>query len=411
MSEHHDIAPVRQAVFLVGGKGTRLGGLTAKTPKPLLEVAPGLRFLDVLIEGAARQGFDDIVLLAGHLGEQVEELYDGRTLRGARISVIREPEPAGTGGAIRFAADRLAPFFMLANGDSLFDINWRALAAEPDPAMIGRLALRHVPDTSRYGAVELEGRRITRFVEKTANAGPGLINGGIYLLNRRILDWISGPCSIESDVFPDLVAKGLLQGHRYDGYFLDIGLPDTFAQARLDIPALRHRPAAFLDRDGVLNVDHGYTHRPEDLVWTDDAPAAIKRLNDAGYFVIVVTNQAGVARGYYEERHVRAFHDHMQAELACYGAHIDAFYYCPYHDEADVSAYRVQSHPDRKPNPGMILKAFADWPIKRDASFLVGDRPMDMEAAARANLPGYLFEGGSLLALIDRALSGNDRAT
>jgi hypothetical protein len=117
MSPSHDIAPVRQAVFLVGGKGTRLGGLTANTPKPLLELAPGLRFLDVLIEGAARQGFNDIILLAGHLGEQVVELYDGRTFRGARISVIREPEPAGTGGALRFAADRLAPFFMLANGD------------------------------------------------------------------------------------------------------------------------------------------------------------------------------------------------------------------------------------------------------------------------------------------------------
>ena len=407
MSPSHDIAPVRQAVFLVGGKGTRLGGLTANTPKPLLELAPGLRFLDVLIEGAARQGFNDIILLAGHLGEQVVELYDGRTFRGARISVIREPEPAGTGGALRFAADRLAPFFMLANGDSFFDINWRALAAAPDPAVIGQLALRHVPDTSRYGAVELDGQRINQFVEKKANAGAGLISGGIYLLNRQILDLISGPCSIESEIFPALVTRGALQGSRYDGYFLDIGLPDTFAQARLEIPALRRRPAAFLDRDGVINVDRGYTHRAEDLEWIHEAPVAIRRLNDAGYLVIVVTNQAGVARGYYQEEDVRAFHEHMQDELARHGAHVDAFYYCPYHDEAEIPAYRVQSHPDRKPNPGMIVRAFEDWPIKREASFLIGDKPLDMEAAARGDLPAYLFEGGSLLTLIDRVLLQN----
>ncbi len=244
MSEDQSVAPVRQAVFLVGGKGTRLGGLTANTPKPLLTLAPGLRFLDVLIDRAARHGFDDIILLAGHLGDQVEELYGNRILAGAHISVMREPEPAGTGGAIRFAADRLAPFFLLANGDSLFDIDLRALAASPEPSIIGRLALRHVPDTSRYGAVEVDDRQITRFVEKKADNGSGWISGGIYLLNRQILDWIAGPCSIESDVFPALVAKRLLQGYRYDDYFIDIGLPETFAQACREIPALLHKPIA-----------------------------------------------------------------------------------------------------------------------------------------------------------------------
>jgi D-glycero-D-manno-heptose 1,7-bisphosphate phosphatase len=255
--------------------------------------------------------------------------------------------------------------------------------------------------------VELSGERVRRFVEKSANSGPGLVNAGIYLLSRGILDWIPGVCSIESDVFPLLGPKGLLEGRQYDGYFLDIGLPDTFARACAEIPVRRRRPAAFLDRDGVLNIDRGYTHRPEDLVWIDGATATIKRLNDAGYFVIVVTNQAGVARGFYEDRDVAEFHAHMQADLAAQGAHVDAYYHCPFHHDATIAAYRVASHPDRKPNPGMILRALADWPIERDGSFLVGDKLMDMEAAARAGIPGFLFEGGDLLPFVTRVLEGN----
>ncbi|BCP53392.1 D,D-heptose 1,7-bisphosphate phosphatase [Kaistia sp. 32K] len=155
------------------------------------------------------------------------------------------------------------------------------------------------------------------------------------------------------------------------------------------------RPAAFLDRDGVINVDHGYTYRPEDLTFVDGAPAAIRRLNEAGYLVVVVTNQSGVARGYYGEADVARFHAHMQRELAKVGARIDAFYACPYHAEGTVAAYRVD-HPDRKPKPGMILRALHQLPIDRERSFLIGDQPSDMAAAASADIAGYPFSGGDL---------------
>lgn len=155
------------------------------------------------------------------------------------------------------------------------------------------------------------------------------------------------------------------------------------------------RPAAFLDRDGVINVDHGYTYRPEDLVFVEGAPAAIRRLNEAGYLVVVVTNQSGVARGYYGEDDVARFHAHMQRELAKSGARIDAFYACPYHAEGSVAAYRVD-HPDRKPKPGMILRALRQLPIDPARSFLIGDLPSDMAAAAGAGVAGHRFHGGDL---------------
>jgi D-glycero-D-manno-heptose 1,7-bisphosphate phosphatase len=165
------------------------------------------------------------------------------------------------------------------------------------------------------------------------------------------------------------------------------------------------RPAAFLDRDGVLNVDFGYTHRPQDLAWILGAREAILRLNEAGYYVFVVTNQAGVAHGLYGEAQVTAFHDHMQVELSQIGARVDAFYYCPFHENAVVDAYRVADHPDRKPNPGMLLRAMREWPIDSSRSFLIGDQESDIEAARRAGLPGFLYAGGDLRRSIDAALA------
>lgn len=396
---------VTQALFLVGGRGTRLGALSANTPKPMQEIAPGLRFLDLLLDHAARHGFTDIILLAGHLGDQVETAYHGKRIREATIRVVREPTPQGTGGALKLVAEHLAPAFVLSNGDSFFDINLRALTAKPLGESLGRIALRHVPDAGRYGSVQLNGEQIAAFLEKDpSRTGPGLINGGVYLLNREIVQRTAAPSSLEVDVFPGLAAENRLQGMEFGGYFLDIGLPETLALAKSETAGLLVRPAVVFDRDGVLNEDKGYTHRTDDLVWQPTAREAVRLLNDRGYYVFVATNQAGVARGLYDEVAIATFHAHMQAQLAEVGAHIDAFYHCPFHPEGSVAQYRVADHPDRKPNPGMILRALAEWPVDKKHSFLIGDRESDIEAAQRAGLRGHLYEGGKLLDLVSRLI-------
>ena len=163
------------------------------------------------------------------------------------------------------------------------------------------------------------------------------------------------------------------------------------------------RPALFLDRDGVLNVDHGYVHRWEDFDWIDGAREAVRRFNAAGWLVIVITNQSGIGRGYYTEDEMHALHRRMQAALAEAGAHIDAFYYCPQHPDAANAAYRHPDPPDRKPNPGMLLRALSEWPVDRDRSIMVGDKPADLEAALRAGVRGLLFEGGNLDQFLNEA--------
>lgn len=161
------------------------------------------------------------------------------------------------------------------------------------------------------------------------------------------------------------------------------------------------RPALFLDRDGVINVDHGYVHRWEDFQWIDGAKEAIGAFNRAGWLVIVVTNQSGIGRGYYAEADMHALHARMVEDLAASGGRIDAIYFAPQHPEAPLETYRHPDPPDRKPNPGMLLKAFAEHPVDRERSIMVGDKPADLEAAMRAGVRGMLFAGGNLAEFLE----------
>jgi D,D-heptose 1,7-bisphosphate phosphatase len=389
--------PIRQAVILVGGKGTRLGDLTHDLPKPLMDI-DGRPFLDYLLEMVARHGYSDIILLAGHLGGVIKQMYQGRRIRNAMVRVFCEETPLGTAGALVSARHALDDDFLMMNGDALFDVNLRALEVSArGSGMPATIALKSVDDVSRYGSVEERGGRVVSFAEKNSDRrGPGKINGGIYVLKREIAFSIEQlPCSMETDVFSRLVETGKIYGWNSEGYFIDIGVPEALERGRQELPLLRRRPAAFLDRDGVINFDKGYTFRPEDLQFLPGAADAIRHLNDAGYLVIVVTNQAGVARGYYTLDDAHRFNTEIQRRMAAEGAHIDQFYVAPYHPEGVVTEYAID-HADRKPNPGMLIRGFMEWPIEMDRSFLIGDKQSDVEAASRAGIPGYLFLSGSL---------------
>ena len=231
------MAPAKQAVVLVGGRGTRLGPLTKAKPKPMLDVA-GRPFLEYQLEFLRQSGIEEIVFCAGYLPESLQAHFGKGDHRGLRIRFCIEEQPAGTGGAVKLAVAHLEELFYVLNGDTIFeaDLARLGLALQAAREATAAVALREVDDASRFGRVRLEGGFVTDFAEKSA-AGPGLINGGTYCLRREATNLLpEGTSSLESDLFPVLAQQRRLIGIPFTGYFLDIGLPETLARAQTELP-------------------------------------------------------------------------------------------------------------------------------------------------------------------------------
>ena len=347
---------IKQAIILAGGRGTRLGALCEHQPKPLMSVA-GIPFLQHIVENLRRFGITDIVISVGYLGDQIEEYFSSGKQFGVDIRYVIEQEPLGTGGALAFAKPKLDSHFFVVNGDTLFDINFHDLAlCHFNDHRLVSMALRRVEDSSRYGSIVLEDNTIVDFGEKQVGK-EGIINGGVYIISRDALDLLpSAPCSLEHDLFPKLAQSRQLGGVVYDGFFIDIGIPESLRTAQKAVPSWKSKPAVFFDRDGVINVDNGYVHTEEDFQWIPGSRDAVKWVNDLGYYVFIITNQAGIGRGYYSERQFHQFRDWLDSRFIESGAHIDATYYCPHHPSEAKGHYRKQCS-CRKPAAGMLLQA------------------------------------------------------
>lgn len=393
---------IEQAVILCGGIGSRLGDLTRSTPKPLLPVG-GEPFLFYLLRELQRHGFRRVLLLAGFEAAQLQNfIADCEKRLNLQIELSVEPVRAGTGGALWHARSLLDEAFILMNGDSWLDFNLLdlALAAESDLDAEVVMALRSAADAARYGVVDLQSSRVRSFDARPKDDGPALVNAGVYVVDRALVESLGSVCSLEQDVLPKLASAGRVGGRVYDGFFIDIGVPESLAAAQSSVPAHQRRPAVFLDRDGVLNEDLGHVGTIERFHWRPGVIQAVKRLNDSRHYVFVVTNQAGVARGYYTEADVQALHEHMMQELRRHGAHIDDIRYCPFHAEGTVAPY-ARASDWRKPAPGMIIDLLETWPVDASASVLIGDKPSDVDAAHAAGIAGVNIGALSLSDAID----------
>jgi NDP-sugar pyrophosphorylase family protein len=227
---------VRQAIILAGGLGTRLGDITKNTPKPMLLVN-GKPFLEYLILNLKYYGIYKIVLSTGYLAEKIFNHFGDGSSFGVEITYSEEENLLGTGGAVKLAEPLLDDKFLVLNGDSFFDINYQIISRllNTNDALVV-MSLRRVNDISRYGKVVLDGNKIKEFSEKNSKKIPGIVNGGVYAMNRNILNFIpEDKSSLEVDIFPKLVNSRMLVGYEFDGYFIDIGLPDDLNKAQYEL--------------------------------------------------------------------------------------------------------------------------------------------------------------------------------
>lgn len=389
---------VREALVLCGGLATRLGDVAADVPKCLQPVA-GRPFIDHVLWQLRRHGVRRVVLCTGRLHEAVAAHVSDGSAFGLEALYSREPEPLGTAGALALAAPLVQGDLAFAlNGDSLCDCNLTELSRQLRASASAEavLALSRVEDAGRYGSVALgEDSLVEAFVEKDRSAS-GLVNAGVYCLRA---DWLGSLAavhsSMEREVFPLLAEQGRLVGMPTDAPFVDIGTPESLAAAQPFVEGWRHKPCAFLDRDGVVNFDVGHLCDTAQFEFTPGMPDAIKLLNDIGWLVVVITNQAGIGRGKYTEAEFEAFTEWVDDRLAEGGAHVDAVYHCPHHPTAGVGEYRGACE-CRKPAPGMVLRAIAEWEPDVSRSFLLGDKESDVAAGEAAGVRSVLYTGGDL---------------
>ncbi len=374
-----------EAVILAGGFGTRLSHIVSDVPKPMAPVCnrPFLRFiLDDIIE----KGVTRIILAVGYKQDTISD-YFGISYRGVELIYSVEDTPLGTGGALKQALSLCDDknVFVL-NGDTFFDVNLSEMSKNKDKIAI---ATKRMYNFSRYGTVQISSNNIiNNFIEK-APTQAGLINGGVYYVPTNVLQHINEKTfSFESDYLEKTLEDEVLISFESEGYFIDIGVPEDYSAAQKSMQVfIKKHKIAFFDRDGTINVDTGYVHKKDEMFFIDGMPAFIKKWQDWDYKVVVVTNQAGIARGYYNERDMHALHSFMNEKLAEHNAHIDAFYFCPHHPDFTGDCHC------RKPNPGMIERALFEFDADPKECILFGDKEWDIEAGKKCGVTFSVLVG------------------
>jgi len=240
-----------QAVILAGGLGTRLGLLTRTIPKPMLNVG-GRPFVEYLVWNLCRRGIRKVLFSVGYLHGQFRDYFGDGERFGLHIEYVVEQKPAGTGGALKLGKEKLDPVFLVLNGDTLTDINYADLISVLlRTGSLASISLRKTSEkTIRYGTVTLDGERVTSFSEK-CDSGSVFLSSGVYAVRRDILDYVpAGNASLERDVFRVLAKQGLLSGKAFNGFFLDIGVPESLRSAQRDVPVWQQR----VERDSLTSV-------------------------------------------------------------------------------------------------------------------------------------------------------------
>lgn len=372
--------PYREAIVLAGGFGTRLAHVVPDVCKPMAPVA-GRPFLRFIMDQLAAAGFDRAVVADGYRREQIEDFF-GSAYRGMAVEYSPEDTPLFTGGAVKRALGRCqSDWVFVLNGDTWLDADFAAMeaaAADAPENVSAVIAVKRMRSFERYGTVDVDaGGALTAFHEKRP-CEEGLINAGVYLLRGDSLDDMPEKFSLESDYFERVVGDGALRAAECTGGFIDIGVPEDYELAQTMLaPLARQWKLAMFDRDGTINVDTGHLHEPEKLELIPSTVDIMRGYSDdPDYKVVVVTNQAGIAKGLYTEADMRRLHRYMEDELERLGVHVDAWYFCPHHPDFTGPCEC------RKPAPGMLLAAMRDFDANVDDCVMYGDMPSDELAAS-----------------------------
>ena len=389
-----------KVVIMAGGKGTRIAQVNATVPKPMIPIE-GKPILEYQIETLNKQGYTDIILIVGHMGNVIQKYFGDGSAFGVQISYIVEEQPLGTAGALYFLKDEIQNDFLLLNGDIIFDVDIQKFLEYHCNQRTAATILTH-PNSHPYDSgiiIADDKNRVTNWLHKEDERlwYKNRVNAGLHMFSPRIFESFheAKKCDLDRDVLKPLIKEGELSVYDSPEYIKDMGTPDRYYAVIEDIKSgkvsaknLKNKQKAiFLDRDGTINKYVGFLTDINEFELLDGVTEAIKMINESGYLAIVVTNQPVIARGEVSVEELQEIHNKMETLLGQAGAYIDDIFYCPHHPhkgyEGERPEYKIECE-CRKPKPGMLFAAAEKYNIDLSESWMIGDGENDIEAGKNA---------------------------
>ena len=375
---------ISQAVIFAGGLGERLKPFTETNPKPMYRFY-GRPFLEYLILQIKDWGIREVIMLLGYLPEKITEYFGDGELYGIDIKYVITPVENDTQYRLKAAEDILRDDFLVMYCDNICPINFSELERgyEKNNALIQITAYANDDNYTKNNLRIFADGKIEQYDKKRISSNLKGVDIGYAIVSKKVISLMSDENdNFEAVVYPKLVEEGKLYATVTKHRYYSIG---SFSRIELTEKYLSGQKYIFLDRDGVTNKKPPkaeYVCKPEDFVWLAGAKTAIKKLNDAGYFIILISNQAGISRGIMSHEDFKIVQKKMEDDLSEIGAHIDAVYYCPHGWDEGCEC--------RKPKPGMLYQAQKDYSINLPECVMVGDDERDIITAHNANMKGIL---------------------
>lgn len=399
-----------KTVIMAGGKGTRMASISGEIPKAMLTVSEK-PILEHQIRCLERQGYRDIIIVTGHLGDAIHSYFGDGKRFDVCIEYYDESKPLGTAGALIALKNNLEEDFLLINGDLVFDLDFKRFEDFHKSKHALATLFTH-PNNHPFDSeiiVADNDSKITGWLgrgEKRVDFS-NCVNAGLHILAPEVLSGYSqvAKLDLDKDILMPMLETGRLFSYNSPEYVKDMGTPKRYKEVCDDFLSGKvhnrnislKQKAVFMDRDGTINEYIGFVTKAEQLKLISTAAEAVSQVNNSEYLSIVITNQPIIARGECTFEELKKIHNRLEDLLGEHGAYLDAIYYCPHYPdkgfEGEITEYKIDCN-CRKPKPGLILQAAIDYNIDLAQSYMVGDDVRDLLAGKAAGCKtAYLLSG------------------
>lgn len=413
-----------KAVIMAGGRGTRISSVASDIPKPMIKIE-GKPVLEHEIVCLRDQGFTDLIITVSHLGHIIMDYFGDGEKFGVHIEYFNEKEPLGNAGALFKMKDKLTEDFLLLNADAVFDVDFNRMVRYHREKNALVTLFTH-PNSHPYDSGLLiadDNKAVLKWLAKEDERPQwyrNRVNAGLHVISPEIFSMVdidadkigtigendkTVKVDLDRQLLKPLAGTGKMFCYDSPEYVKDMGTPERyesvcrdFHDGKVQAKNLGNKQkAVFLDRDGTLNKYVGFLRDINDFELLDGVTDAIKAINNSGYLAIVVTNQPVIARGEVTVQQLEEIHNKMETLLGLDGAYIDAIYYCPHHPHKGYEGEIPELKFDcdcRKPKPGMIMQAAADFNIDLSQSWMIGDSENDIKCGLNAGCKTVLIGSG-----------------